>query len=166
MTGGGNTMASIDDLIAFLDKYRDELKTALDNESEKRRALISGEPARLEAMLQMQQAETMKIQNFEKKRLELQKELGFPGLRAKELPALIPEGEQRQRLAAVLEEITEIVGNIREQNRQALELANGNLRIIEKAVVSAGIDPSHGLYSPKTANNAAHPNDPFFEKTV
>ena len=166
MTGGVTVMPGVDELIAFLGKYRDELRTALENESEKRRALISGEPARLEAMLQMQQAETMKIQNFEKKRLAMQDALGFGGLRAKQLAEALPEGEQRQALAAVPDEITALVTDIREQNRQALELANGNLRIIEKAVTSAGIDPQHGLYSPETAKGTAHPNDSFFVKTV
>lgn len=163
---GGTAMPGIDEFIVFLGKYRDELKTALENESEKRRALISGEPERLEAMLQMQQAETMKLQNFEKKRLALQEELGCRGLRAKQLAETLPEGEQRQRLSAVLDEITGLVGSIREQNLQALELANGNLKIIEKAVTSAGLDPQHGLYSPETAKGKTHPNDSFFVKTV
>ena len=159
-------MQSIDEFIIFLGKYRDELETALENENEKRRALISGEPARLEAMLQMQQAETMKIQNFEKKRLEMQEALGYRGIRAKQLVEAIPEGVQKRRLSTVLDEITSLVGNIREQNRQALELANKNLKIIEKAVASAGIDPQHGIYTPDTAKGTAYPDDSFFAKTV
>lgn len=159
-------MASVDELIVLLGKYRDELRTALDNESEKRRALISGEPEKLEAMLQLQQAETMQIQNFEKKRLEMQEALGFRGLKAKQLAEAVSDERQRQQLSAVLDEIAGLVGNIREQNQQALELAKGNLKIIEKAVTSAGIDPQHGLYSPETAKGAAHPNDSFFIKTV
>lgn len=159
-------MADIDELIGFLGKYRDELRTALENESEKRRALISGEPEKLEEMLQLQQAETMQLQNFEKKRLKLQEALGFKGLNAKQLTEAVPVGAQRQQLAVLLSEITELVGNIREQNQKALELAETNLKIIDKAVNSAGFDPQHGLYSPESARSAVHPNNSFFTKTV
>ena len=45
----------------FLLKYRDELRNVLSNEREKRQSLLDSNMERLEAVLALQQAETMKL---------------------------------------------------------------------------------------------------------
>lgn len=159
-------MATLEAFADFLEKFRDELKTALANESEKRRALAGGDPKRLEAMLQLQQAETMKLQNLEQKRLSLQKELGYDGLTARELAAAVKEQSAGPRIAGLLDEISSLVTDLKEQNARAIELANGSLKIMEQAVASAGIDPQHGLYTPETAKGGTYSKDISFEKMV
>jgi len=159
-------MATVAAFADFLEKYRDELKTALDNESEKRRALIGGDPKRLEAMLQLQQAETMKLQNLEQKRLAMQKELGYEGLTASAFAEAVKSDSEGPRIARTLAEIVSLVNDLKDQNTQAIELANGSLKIMEQAVASAGIDQQHGLYSPETARGGTYSKDPSFEKMV
>lgn len=156
----------MDEFIAFLGRYRDELKTALSNESEKRRALMSGDPKKLESMLQLQQAETMKLQNMESRRLEKQKQLGYAGLTAQQLIATVSDGKQKEKLAAVLDEITQLALALKEQNSRSIELANTSLKMMEQVAVSAGIDAQHGLYSPETAKGGTYSKDPSFEKMV
>ena len=159
-------MAALEAFADFLEKYRDELKAALANESEKRRALVGGDPKKLETMLQLQQAETMKLQNLEQKRLAMQKELGYEGLTARELAEAVKDENEGSRIGRTLEEIVSLVNDLKDQNTQAIELANGSLRIMEQAVASAGIDQQHGLYSPETAKGGTYSKDPSFEKMV
>ncbi|MGI5978981.1 MAG: flagellar export chaperone FlgN [Oscillospiraceae bacterium] len=159
-------MASIDEFIAFLEKYCAELETACRNETQKRLALISGDPAQLEALLQMQQAETMRIQNFENKRLDMQKALGFEGLSAKMLVETVEDPEKKRQLADVLQRITDTATDIREQNRLSLEFANSSLKLMEQAAISAGIETQQSTYSPETARGGAHSKDSSFEKLV
>lgn len=156
----------MDEFISFLGKYRDELKTALENESEKRRALMGGDPKKLASMLQLQQAETMKLQNLEQKRLDGQKQLGYEGYTAQQLIEAVQDETQKKRLAAVLGEITELAVGLQEQNRLSLELASTNLKMMERVAVSAGIDTQHGLYSPETAKGGTYSKDSSFEKMV
>lgn len=158
-------MASIDEFIDFLGKYCGELSAALQNESQKRRALLSGDPGQLELMLQLQQAETMKIQNLEARRIELQKALGFEGLTAKMLVDAVTEPALRQRLADVLQEISTLASDIQEQNRMSMEFANSSLKMMEQVAISAGIE-SHSTYSPDTPRGATHSKDSSFEKLV
>lgn len=156
----------MDEFITFLGRYRDELKTALENESEKRRALMGGDSQKLEAMLQLQQAETMKLQNLEQKRLDTQKQLGYEGFTAQQLIGAVQDEAQEKRLAAVLGEITELAVGLQEQNRLSIELANKNLKLMEQVAISAGIDTQHGIYSPETAKGGTYSKDSSFEKMV
>lgn len=156
----------MDEFITFLGRYRDELKTALENESEKRHALMGGDPKKLEAMLQLQQAETMKLQNLEQKRLDTQKQLGYEGFTAQQLMEAVQDEAQEKRLAAVLGEITELAVGLQEQNRLSIELANANLKLMEQVAISAGIDTQHGIYSPETAKGGTYSKDSSFEKMV
>lgn len=156
----------MDEFITFLGRYRDELKTALENESEKRRALMGGDPKKLEAMLQLQQAETMKLQNLEQKRLDRQKQLGYEDFTAQQLIEAVQDEAQKKQLAAVLGEITELAIGLQEQNRLSIELANTNLKLMEQVAISAGIDTQHGIYSPETAKGGTCSRDPSFEKMV
>ena len=156
----------MDEFIIFLGRYRDELKTALQNESEKRRALMGGDPKKLEAMLQLQQAETMELQNLEQKRLDKQRQLGYEGFTAQQLIEAVQNETQKKQLTAVLGDITELAIGLQEQNRLSIELANTNLKLMEQVAISAGIDTKHGIYSPETAKGGTYSGDSSFEKMV
>lgn len=158
-------MAGIEEFIGFLGKYRDELQTALQNESLKRLALLSGDPVQLEAMLQQQQAETMKIQNLETRRIDLQKALGYEGLNAKMLVEAVADPETKRKLEEVLQQISAVAAEIREQNRLSMEFANSSLKMMEQVAISAGIE-TKGTYSPDTPRGGTHSKDSSFEKLV
>lgn len=127
---------------------------------------MSGDPKKLESMLQLQQAETMKLQNMEKSRIEKQSQLGYAGLTAQQLIAAVSDEKQKEKLAAVLDEITQSALALKEQNSLSIELANTNLKMMEQVAISAGIDVQHGLYSPETAKGGNYSKDPSFEKMV
>lgn len=137
-----------DDFISFLEKYRDELAFALSNEREKRQALLSSDIERLEAILQVQQAETMKLKGFESKRATMQAELGFDDYTAKEIVAAVSDAEAGERLGLLFSEIVDLVNDIKQQNKLAIELANTDLKLLDRVFNNIDSNAQNGLYTP------------------
>ena len=152
--------------IAFLSKYRDELSSYLENECEKRRALLGNDSLRLEKMLKVQQAETMKFRELESKRTKLQSKLGLPDVKAAELLESIDEPEAHRSLKALFSEIADFAEQIREQNRQSLELAETNLKIIELARGSGAAEACISYYGPENSRRTVYSAGETFEETV
>ena len=152
--------------IAFLKKYRDELLSFLENEREKRLSLLNNDAGRLEAMIQVQQAETMKIRGFEQKRAALQTKLGLPDVRAKELLATIDDSEARTCIDGLFTEIAELAKNIHEQNEQSLELAKNNQEIINKIMGVGETEVQSILYGPENGRRKVFSPVNSFEETI
>ncbi|MEG1166112.1 MAG: hypothetical protein RSD68_06820, partial [Oscillospiraceae bacterium] len=76
---------NLSEYISFLEKYRDELSEVLKNEREKRQSLLNSDMDKLESVLALQQAETMKLRSFESKRIEFQAKLGMKDATAGEI---------------------------------------------------------------------------------
>ena len=154
------------DYIVFLKKYRDELNVALSNEREKRVALLNSDFESLEAMLQIQQAETMKLKSFESKRATYQEKLGFENRTAKEIVSSIGDAEVRKELGNLFMEIVEIVNRIKEQNKLALELANTNLRLLDRVFNNTEYSAQNGLYSPDSNKQNSFSKGSSFKEIV
>ena len=152
--------------IVFLKNYRDELASYLEAEREKRLSLLNKDMVRLEAMIKVQQAETMKFRSMESKREKLQSELGLPDLRAEELLSKIEDAEARKSVVAIFAEMTELAEQIREQNGKSLELAEFNLKMLETLRGNGGQDADSGLYSPDSGRRKTSPKGSAFEETV
>ena len=152
--------------IAFLKKYRDELSVSLENEREKRLALLSNDSGRIEAMLQVQQAAAMKLRGFEKKRMELQSGLDLPDARAKELIAAINDSEARTCIDGLFTEIAELATNIREQNGQSIELAKNNQKIIDYIMGTGESQAKSIVYGPENGHRKVFSTGNTFEETV
>lgn len=152
--------------IGFLTKYRDELSSFLDSEAEKRRALLSSDFERLEKMLNVQQAETMKFRGLESKRAGLQSKLGLPDAKAEELIETIDDMEARRSVEALLEEMAEIAGQIREQNRQSLELAESNLKIFDLIRRGGEKEERSTCYGPENGRRTVYSAGEAYEETV
>lgn len=141
---------NFEEYLAFMDKYEAELKLVLENEREKRRALLESDMDRLNTMLQFQQAETMKLKTFEAKRIELQIELGLGDVVASELLPKIEDEDDRSKLEAVFSRIADLADEIKEQNDRSVEIAETNLRLLNKVMKKSDILNDEGLYSPKS----------------
>lgn len=137
--------------IDFLTKYRDELSVCLESERDKRRALLDNRLDKLEAALRAQQAETMKLRALETKRVGLQSKLGPPKAKAKELLASVGDGEARESMGALFAQIADVAGQIYEQNRQSLELAAVNLKVLKLFFEGQKAQPQIRFYGPDGA---------------
>ena len=155
-----------EEYIIFLKKYRDELSSFLENEREKRLALLDNNIGRLEAVLQVQQAEAMKIRGFEQKRMALQSKLGLPDVRAKELLAAIDDSETRTCIDGLFTEIAELANNIHEQNGQSLELAKNNQKVIDKIMGVVEAEAQSKLYGPDNGHRKVYSAGNTFEETI
>lgn len=153
------------DYIVFLKHYRDELSVYLDNEREKRRSLLDNNLERLETMLRIQQAKTMKFRVLESKRAAHQSKLNLPDVKAKDLLTAIDDMDARQCIKALFTEISNIANDIREQNRQSLELAKINQRL--RDVISQGGDEEiQKFYGPDSGCRKAGSAGDVFKETI
>lgn len=152
--------------ISFLTKYRDELSSYLENECEKRRALLSSDLVRLETMLKIQQAETMKFRGLESKRAGLQSKLGLPDTKAAELLKTIDDPEAQRCAEALFAEMADIAEQIREQNRQSLELAESNLKIFDLIRKGGEKEAQSSYYGPDNGRRTVYSAGDTFEETV
>ena len=152
--------------IDFLKKYCDDLSSYLANEREKRLALLSNDIVRLEAMVQAQQAETMKLRVFEQKRVALQSKLGLPNAKAKELLSAIDDNEARIIIDGLFTDIAELAESIHEQNGQTLELAKNSQRIIEQGMGGGEAETQNMLYGPDNGRRKVYSTGNTFEETI
>ena len=150
----------------FLKKYRDELSVYLENECEKRRALLDNSIDRLETMLKIQQAETMKFRDMESKRAKLQSTLGLPNVKARELLSYIGNLEARSSIKALFEEIAVTARQIQEQNRQSLELAKVNLKVFDLIARGGEAETRSKFYGPDSSCRKVYSTGDSFEETV
>jgi len=158
--------SQFNEYICFLTKYRDELSAYLENEREKRRALLDNNLGRLEAMLNVQQAETMKFRGLESKRIKLQSKLGLPDVKVKELLALIADMEARTSTEVLFTEIADIADQIREQNRQSLELAKANLKVFNLISQGGEAEVQSKYYGPDSGRRKVYSTGDTFEETI
>lgn len=143
---------------AHLQKYRDELQEALKNERDKRQALLGSDMDRLEAVLSLQQAQSMKLRSMETKRLELQTKLGGEGTAA-DFVASLSDESTRAAFAELVNEMSQLASDIKEQNALALEIARTNLTLLEHIFPTGGFDGSKVTYGPegeRRADRAGH----------
>ena len=152
--------------ISFLTKYRDDLSTYLESEREKRCALLSNDMSRLEAMLKVQQAEAMKFRSLESKRAKLQSTLGLPDAKATELLAAISDVDVRKCIDELFGEIAEIAEQIREQNRQSLELAESNLKILDMIRRGGEAETQSTYYGSENGRRKGYSAGDTFEETI
>ncbi len=136
------------DYYGHMKRYRDELAYALENEREKRQALLDSNMDRLEAVLQLQQAETMKLRTMEGKRVQLQAELGSQASTASEFVKQITDESSKAAFSELIIEMTQLAESIKKQNALALEIAKTNLKLLEK-IFNGGFEQGKAVYGPE-----------------
>lgn len=137
------------DFLSFLtanERCVAQCKTMLAFEQEKRQALLSDDLAKLESMIQAQQAAIMKLESLEKQRMEAQEKAGYQYLRADEILALLDEGPDRDALAMQVGELKQTLGDIRYQNEKAMEIARANLQIVNSLTAGREKTEPLGVY--------------------
>lgn len=149
--------------LSFMEKYRDELKIACDNERGKRQSLLENDMDKLEAVISLQQAQTMKLSALEAKRIQLQSEHISGDATAKEFLASMNDGEDKKCLEALLFEISELVTSIKDQNRLSLELAQTNLKILDRVLQKDGFDGQKNVYGPDSGRKNTYSSGKTFE---
>ncbi len=143
-------MSVMQDYLQAVDDCAQQCVKMLEVESEKRRALMNNEGKNIEAAVKTQQAALMKLETLETRRMQLQEELGFDrSMTVSEILDRLPEGPERERLRELAQSLKDAAAELREQNRQSLELAKLDMRLIESLRGKAGLpETGAGLYAP------------------
>lgn len=135
-------MADWNGLVEVHEKLLALINEMLGYEQEKRQALLRDDTARIEQMLQRQQACTMQLETLERQRMMLQDAEGLPN-RGEEMLARMPEGTEKERLTQVMKELRTSTQELQELNKNDLEIARTFLQINGGVMPEAA--PSRGL---------------------
>lgn len=122
-------MSKINEFILAANQCADQCCAMIEHEKEKRQALLSGDEKRLEQALQTMQADMMRLEQLEKRRLQKQAEAGFEGLAAGEILERL-DGNSPE-LAEAFDRLKKAAGLLKEYNAKAQEIAKGNVQLIE-----------------------------------
>ena len=139
-------MSAMQDYLQAVEDCAQQCVKMLEVESEKRRALMDNKGKAIEEAVKMQQAALMKLETLEARRIQLQTALGFDeNCTVSEILDRLPEGADRE----LAQKLKECATELREQNRQSLELAKLDMRLIESLRGKAGLpETGAGLYAP------------------
>lgn len=155
-------MIDLTEYIAVLQECEKQCEEMLELESEKRKALTVNEGHLIETVVKNQQAALMKLEAIEKKRIQVQENLGFPQeMTAGELLAQLPQEHcQKAQLVQIAQHLKEIAQQVQEQNRQSIDLAKLDLRLIDslRAKTSTNKASNAGLYKAGKAPQASNIN--------
>ena len=107
----------------FMKGYLSFFEGVKDNERNKMHALLSNDLKKIESAMQQHQSDVKKIELIEKQRRELSERLGFGQM---DFSAIIDlfEGDERNKLWGVKNNLQITVKNIQYLNRKSMEIAN------------------------------------------
>ena len=127
----------------------EQCKEMLQLESEKRRALIKNAVHEIEEVVKKQQAALMKLETLEHQRIKAQVALGYDeAATAAQILADMPEGQQKDTLSALIVKLKECAVDLKEQNKDSLELARLDLQLVESLRAgSTETTAQSGVYS-------------------
>lgn len=140
----------LEEYITLLDQYVVLCREVLSRENEKRTALLENDYPRIEEVLQSQQASVMKLKSFEKKRVEMQRELGYGDKTAGEMVEAMEDvlPEEREAVRTRLRELRSLAQQISKLNQVSLEYAQTNLRLIGLLAQPGAQSETSGVYKP------------------
>lgn len=137
---------NIDEFISATEKVLECLNAAAESESGKRKALLTHDVDRVESMLQNQQALVMRLENFEKKRIQAAEEVGFGGMSADEIEVSIKDDRLRERLSPLFAQMREKADILKTLNRASLDIADMELKLLSENPAIIKDNKSGGLY--------------------
>lgn len=143
---------AINEYINLVNECLQQCNVLLNAERSKRQSLLHNNLEEMDAMLKVQQAEIMKLNNLEQKRMEAQKQAGYGDMTAEEIIKKLENSpEELEAILPLFTQLKLVAAEIMEQNRASLKLVNGQLKIMEQ-IFGENI-PSHKNTYDKTAQS-------------
>ncbi len=124
-------MSKFNSYYDFMEKYELFYKTVLDAEEEKLNALLSNNLSRIEASLSAYQSYIKQTQQFEEKRIELCRFLGFKSMAFSDIISDF-SNQEKQKLILQKNRLEAIVKLISYLNRKSLEISEIQLKFVEE----------------------------------
>lgn len=112
----------------FLEEYLRVFEGILQDEQEKLRNFVSFELDKINESISKQQANEMRVSNIEKRRMDLQKKLGYDGMTFKQI---IDTFEEKKEMQDLYDKINAVVNEVRFYNQKAMDIAKGQLSLYD-----------------------------------
>jgi len=151
-------LGSKQELLDFLYEYAGFFTEMEQTETQKLDNLLSRQLERIEHSIAVQQAMDKRLENLEKKRMDLQIKLGFDGMTFTRLIQEFPE-ENRAELKRLFERIQKSLDNIKYLNQKSMKVAESKLEEIGSTPIkpSANISQYNG-YTAKGKMKSSSPS--------
>lgn len=151
--------------ITFMEEYTEFLEHMVQDEREKLAALSSRDLKRIEHSISVSQANAMKMENNEIRRVTLQNKAGFEGLSFRELIEKATPLE-KSWLTQLFTRFEKAVQEIRFHNDKSMQVArDGMIELDPSALLPGQDDKMPDAYRKIQENNAAGAS-PILEKKV
>lgn len=131
-------MNKFETIAGFLEEYAGFFETILQTEKDKLQILLKGTLKEIEKTITIQQANEKKIQNMEKKRMDLQKSLGMEGWTLKQIIDTF-DGEEKEKLLVLFERIDRTLHDIKFYNKKGMDVASANIHLFGQQNNAEGI---------------------------
>lgn len=126
-------MEEYSEFYGFMEEYAGFFEGLVQQEQEKLEALLSNELKDIEQSISAQQAATMRMEKYEKRRMELQNAAGFEELTFRQIIEKA-QADQKAPLEALFTRVTQAVDQIKFYNEKSMELVRTNLQLLNDAV--------------------------------
>lgn len=120
---------------SFMSEYASFLEAMVDTEREKLDALLSNQLKRIEHSVSCQQAVSMQIENYEKRRLQLQTDAGFGDLPFHEMIEQV-DSEEQEKLKKIFDRMRKAAEEVKFLNEKSMKLVKVNMQALSSAVPS------------------------------
>jgi hypothetical protein len=120
---------------SFMSEYAGFLEAMVDTEKEKLDALLSNQLKRIEHSVSCQQAVSMQIENYEKRRLQLQKQAGFGDITFHEMIERV-DPEEQEKLKEIFGRMRKAAEEVKFLNEKSMKLVKANMQVLNSSVPS------------------------------
>lgn len=152
-------MENYQEFFSFMSEYADLFEDVAEKEEEKFKALYSRDLTKIEGVLTEHQKTEKSINEYEIKRIELNKKLGFGDKTFKEIIDG-EDGQQKSELLTIYNRLNSSVKTTKIYNEKSLEFAKMNLEIIEE--IKSNIDTNAHCYDAKGSTKVSSKEKPAF----
>lgn len=114
---------------AFLETYTKTFEAIVQDEQFRLSALINHDLSAIEKSISNQQANQLRLQNMEERRMELQEEMGFSEATLAQMITMY-EGQERRCLEGLYDRARDAIMLIKNYNQKSNELIQMNLQLI------------------------------------
>ena len=135
------TIETADKLIQFMEKYNRAYRNTVSFLTQKLAKVMADDLVWLLDSVETEQALVMKIRSEENARLALFAELEIADKKADELYNEAP-GERRQKIAALTDELTGYIADIKRLNSDVVETVERKIAVQEELMHKSGIAPT------------------------
>ena len=147
-----NTMTTILDFNNIVLSLIELLRTLISTEQDKLKAVTSNDLDALNACIKNEQVQVLKLKGLDKKREQIQVDLGYENLTFKEIIALLPAEQKNEslQLFTTLQQTTDEFNEINNSVKTAIDV---NLHSINTTLSKLNITPDNEQSQMPSGNN-------------